>query len=1044
MPEIQPMRRLFWSILLLWIGLAAFPSPAGAEPLRLSPTMAGLPAKPHVFLLEDPERALTLDQVRDPALASRFFPIAEGETHRGGSRSAWWVRLEAFNPGSRPQRWMLMVNHLFMDFVDGYHFPNAAAPPQRWQLGDHRAFTDRPVPSEYSIFPLETPAGGTSTVYLRLAYQDWGLMETALRVWTPEQLVRHQETQWLFHGLYFGGLGFMFLYNLFVFLSTRRADYFWYILYLLVYTGATFFWHGLGYRIFPEASPELRDLTPILLLGLVYPLGLQFGRVFLDLRDVPSIDRLFRIVMGLCLLTLPLLLLGFRSLGIQLLLLLTAIAALLPMLTSLWMWSRGKMRARLFSLGFLCLCAGMLLSLGRTTGTAPDALIIHWGGRIGFWLQAAFLSLALVDQVNRLRRERDEATRREQEAMQRVKIELETAVAARTRDLHQALREADKANQAKSLFLATMSHEIRTPLHGILGMAELLEETPLSEEGRGYARTLLGSGRSLLAIINDLLDFSKIEAGRLELERADFDLHRLLREISELFQGLARRKNLHFDLEMTEDVPEWVSGDAARLRQILANLLSNAIKFTAQGGVTLSAATLPGGGREGEISFRFEVRDTGIGIAPENFSRLFRLFEQMESSTTRRFGGTGLGLAICLRLVELARGEIEVESEPGQGALFRVTLPMTPATAPCPETVEPAPPALTQEAHVLIADDDEVNRAVLQGMLRRFPVVLHQASNGLEALAMLRRQPFDLVFLDDRMPGMDGLEVCRLFRQEETTRRTPLIAITGNAAREDRERCLAAGMDDFLSKPVARTEIHAALRRWLRSVKKDSAPLGEAAPSAPLLEESALTRLLNDIGSDGAALFTLLRESYPARLAAMRAAIRDHHPAVWMREAHTLKSNFRLIGAHVAADLAHQLELRAPVSSREEARELLTRLEANLSQLDHTLIPLIQLLTCRAHRGEAVFFFLLRRIDAILERLFVLLSSPSGENFPERSALAWELAQLSAENGFTTLEQPAVRLASDQADDAERFDELRETVFHFRHLTRSLRGSSNA
>ncbi|MBF0155235.1 MAG: hypothetical protein HQL64_15970, partial [Magnetococcales bacterium] len=650
--------RLF--LFLISLLCSAWATAAAPPPLKLTANLNDLHTAPHVALLEDPGGTLSFEQVRDPAMASRFQAVGDGgSTHRGGTSSAWWVRLEAVNPDAVTRHWMLQSVHAPLDFVDAYHITSSQPSPRIGQQGDHRPMLNRPHSSEYSVFPLETPPGATSTVYLRLAYADWGLMETALSAWSPENFAIYQEQQGFFYGLYFGGLAFMLLYNLFIYLSTRNPAYFWYLGFIAAFTALIFAWQGFGYRHFYSEYPWISDGLPMLLLCLAYPLGLQFARVFLETRSMPRIDRLFRGIMYISLLALLLVLVGWRLPASGLAILATLLSATLPLLLSSWMWYRGRMQARLYAIGSIFLSIGIMLSLLRLLGLLPITAMTIWGGRVGFWLQAAFLSLALVDQVNLLRRQRDEATRREQETLHRTKIELEETVAARTRDLHLALQEADRANQAKSLFLATMSHEIRTPLHGILGMAELLEEVPLNPEGRGFLRTLLNSGRSLLAIINDILDFSKIEAGRLELEAADFNLPRLLKEVADLFEGLARQKGLFLELRLHPNLPEWVTGDSARLRQVLANLLSNAVKFTPKGMVVLAATPLTEPGKTGYI--RFEVRDSGIGIAPENLSRLFKLFEQLESSTSRRFGGTGLGLAICRRLVELLQGEIQVE-----------------------------------------------------------------------------------------------------------------------------------------------------------------------------------------------------------------------------------------------------------------------------------------------------------------------------------------------------------------------------------------------
>ena len=376
---------------------------------------------------------------------------------------------------------------------------------------------------------------------------------------------------------------------------------------------------------------------------------------------------------------------------------------------------------------------------------------------------------------------------------------------------------ADNANQAKGDFLATMSHEIRTPMSGILGMADLLMDLDMDDKKRYYVEIIQSSGQSILTIINDILDFSKIEAGKLELEETKFDLHRLLTETSSLFEMFAGKKEICFQIHLDPDLPNLVWGDPVRLRQVLVNLLSNAVKFTEKGTVTLFIVVLSRSSNDVFVSFR--IQDTGIGIKPEQFSKIFQSFEQADSSTTRKFGGTGLGLAITRKLVTLMGGEIKLESVPDQGSTFHVMLSFAIAgkrkldyvgqLSSDDQTEIPA------NARLLLVDDNEINRIVICGMLKRFGIHPATAENGRQALEKLQSQPFDLVFMDCQMPEMDGFTACRTFRQQEGEHHTPVVALTAFSRQEDREKCKAAGMDDFLTKPLQAQDLKSALERWL-------------------------------------------------------------------------------------------------------------------------------------------------------------------------------------------------------------------------------------
>jgi signal transduction histidine kinase/DNA-binding response OmpR family regulator len=602
---------------------------------------------------------------------------------------------------------------------------------------------------------------------------------------------------------------------------------------------------------------------------------------------------------------------------------------------------RSRLLFLLTFFGLLALNSGLVAS--RAWGLGVDIwpalatlFVVEFLGVLGI----LFGHLRPVEhELRALRRATAEAQRLELEAAEQLRAARDVAL---------------EANRAKSQFLANMSHEMRTPLTGILGMIDLLTHTKLDPTQKRYVDTLVTTSEALLSLVEDVLDISKIEAGKMHLDRAPFDLRQTALDACRVLSAQASQKGLALETDLDAGLATRYVGDAHRLRQILLNLLGNAIKFTSSGEVRLRVRN------RGVGLLEFAISDTGIGIPPDRLQAIFEPFEQADANTARAHGGTGLGLSISALLVSRMGGTLSVASEVAKGSTFTFALPLEPVaelvevdlSAPSPE---PGPASRNSVERILLAEDNLVNQQVVLLRLQQAGFEVSIAANGREAVEAFDRGGIDLILMDVQMPEMDGLRATRLIRSREkaTGGHIPIVAVTANVLEGERRRCLTAGMDDYLSKPVRSKELFETVARLLHRPDLASPPPAEGDPdrsvaTTPSAEKPDWLLAMQSMNFGEEAIHRLLHAfalTVPERLASLQEAVDLADSARVILLSHTLKGSLVVFGAKHSAELAGRLEQGGREGKLEEAAALLAKIRESVA-------PLLD--SMRAYLGDKV------------------------------------------------------------------------------------------
>jgi signal transduction histidine kinase/ActR/RegA family two-component response regulator len=708
----------------------------------------------------------------------QFKPLNKDEVSFGFRQPICWFKFSIQNQKPVPITLILSSNYSGFDKIDIFsaHSPYNLLT----SIGDNSNYNQRDLKLRILATTINIPVRSESAFYIRA--QTSGSFYLPLTISTYHDFLNHRQFYDNLVNVSYGVVIGLFLYHLFLFFLTKEKVQFFYILYIfctLLFFAAQ---QGSLFQFWPNAS-SWNNLSVYTFSFLALSSGTLFSRLFLNTKNSFKVHKslkylaLFLAIFSVIHPLFPTSLVAFvnSTMGLFIITYLFMIA--------IKRYYDGFVEAKLFITAWgllLVIGAAMILMMQLGAGKISEMVL---AAQLAFAAQQILLSIGLAQRINSLKREKEQ---REQEALI-------------------ALAE----NKAKTDFLARMSHEIRTPMNAVLGVSQLLEATPLSTSQQQYINLLKNSGQLLLSIISDVLDYSKINSGNIELERTTFNLPRLMTATHQILSTNLQQKNIDLIIDIDPNLPLWIEGDPTRLQQVLFNLLSNAIKFTHQGSVRLQAKQVFQIDAQ-HVQLQITIKDTGIGLNKNQISHLFSAFHQADASTTRKYGGTGLGLAISKQLIELMQGSITVSSQMGKGSTFTILLPVKLGKEK-PNVTSPLLPIIPQmdfsKLRILLTEDNAVNQLIISALIKQLGIDIQIAHNGEEAFTIISQQhaQFDVILMNCEMPILDGLTATKRIRTWEKSLKLtpiPIIALTAHALPEYQQRCLEAGMNDYLTKPL--------------------------------------------------------------------------------------------------------------------------------------------------------------------------------------------------------------------------------------------------
>ena len=813
----QLSRMIIATILLLFVQPLLAASAASAH-ITLSPQTPHYTSAGALYYIEDPLGQWSLPYLLEQNIPLQPYPKAV--FNEGFTASAYWLRLDVDGSQSPDEEWLLEINYPLLDVVNIYLLDKNNQLIREYPLGDLHPFADRPFTHRNFIVPLNFREHPWQRLLINV--ETSSSMQVPLNFWEVNHFVDQRSNEQYGLGLYYGMMLVIFLYNFFLWTSIRDTNYLHYIGYIAAFATLQLATSGLGYQFIWPDSAWFQQLAVPLTIGLVGVFGSTFTRGFLQTRIN---HRYADLALRFCLLLSAAICVSaflfdtatVMSTGkfVVVIFLATVFYASISMLI------KGQSQARYFLAAWVMLIIGGMITIGMMLGYLPNNMWTIHASKFGSSIEIVLLSFALADRIK---------------ILQRAKLQAEERV---KKELEERAQRLAESNRLKNDFLATISHEFRTPLNGIIGSLELAGD----EQGEALRATLQDARESagdMLDLVDNVLTYTELQAGNRILAPETVELQPVIRSTSEAIQHKCREKQIGFELTFAPGLPSMIRADIKCIRHAIKALLENAVKFTEHGNVVMETGF---GQLQGMPCLDILIRDTGIGMTAAELSRIQDYLCQGDTSMQRQYQGLGIGLSLVKAVCHCMQGEVTIHSEKHQGTRVRLKLPVQPLGTPDHSTLrQPEPSAgFVAIEHIrgraLVVEDNTVNQRVLNSMLNRMHIETDVADNGERALELLqsqRKYHYDLIFMDCQMPVMDGFEATRRIRAAnlpESDR--PVIAVTANAMSGDEQRCLDAGMSDYLSKPVSMESVRSMVHKWLPAAALTATDQPEASPLPP-------------------------------------------------------------------------------------------------------------------------------------------------------------------------------------------------------------------